>query len=102
MVGISEKVLATVEIGMYNTDSIVCIIRRGKVARKFCGAACRPRVENYFDLERTHRVIFLFGINFMLVSMRSSDGVRIVGLSRIIAEARNVFVKSNFIDRIQF
>lgn len=78
--GISEKVSATMKIRMYNADSAVCIIHRGKIARKFCGTACRPRVENYFDLERTRRVICLFGINFMLVPTKSSGGVSDHGL----------------------
>lgn len=77
---------------------IARVIRRGKVARKSCGVACRPRVENYFDLERTCRVIFLFGIHFMLVLTKSSDGSSSRHESCLPKQIRD----ANFIDRIQF
>lgn len=62
---------------------------------------CRPRVENYFDLERTRRVIFLFGIHFMLVLTKSNDGSSNRHGSCLPEQIQDT-KSDNFIDRIQF
>lgn len=60
---------ATVKIAPKNVSRV----RARYSLRKSGAKILRRGVENYFDLERTRRVIFLFGIHFMLV-LKSSDG----------------------------
>lgn len=90
----------TVKIDAHNTGRCCTrVVRpyRGKVARKFCGAPCRPRVENDFDLERTRRVILLFGNHFMLVPSGSRDGVRRIVTDLVCRVARNAFAENRTI-----